>query len=250
MANAYWKSGNLEVTRPAVQWPSAGQILTQLGIALIVLGLWAGLFVGFLQLAGQPADTTTPAEPEIAAAEPSPAETATPPPPTKTPTATASPTASPEPETTSAATAVAGSSAETAEPTPTQPPTATPAPTNTPQPSTPTPSPETEAAPAEETAGVSFANDVLPILEQRCVKCHGGEKQEGGRRIEEGLILQSYQEVMAGSWNGPVIEPGDVEASYLIEQIVTGEMPKKEPRLLPGEVRTISQWVEAGAPNN
>ncbi len=55
---------------------------------------------------------------------------------------------------------------------------------------------------------------------------------------------------MAGSMNGPVIEPGNVENSYLIEQIVTGKMPKKEPRLLPAEIRLITAWVEAGAPNN
>jgi hypothetical protein len=51
-------------------------------------------------------------------------------------------------------------------------------------------------------------------------------------------------------FNGPVIEPGNAEASYLVELITEGEMPKKEPRLLPGEVRTITDWVNAGAPDN
>lgn len=50
--------------------------------------------------------------------------------------------------------------------------------------------------------------------------------------------------------NGPVIEPGDVENSYLIELIVEGKMPKKEPRLLPAQIRAITAWVEAGAPDN
>jgi mono/diheme cytochrome c family protein len=105
-------------------------------------------------------------------------------------------------------------------------------------------------ASANETAEVSFARDVLPIFQRRCVKCHGGEKPEGGRRIEEGLILMSHTEVLAGSWNGPVVKPGNAAESYLVKQITSGEMPKKEPDLLPAEIRIISAWVDAGAPNN
>jgi len=91
---------------------------------------------------------------------------------------------------------------------------------------------------------VSFAGDVLPILQRRCVKCHGGEK------TEEGLILRTYADAMAGSWNGPVIEPGSAEGSFLVEQIVSGKMPKREPRLLPSEIQAISDWIDAGALDN
>jgi mono/diheme cytochrome c family protein len=91
---------------------------------------------------------------------------------------------------------------------------------------------------------VSFSGDVLPIFQRRCVKCHGGE------RTEEGLILKTYADVMAGSWNGPVIEPGSAADSYLVEQIVSGEMPKKQPDLLPSEIRIISNWVDSGALDN
>ena len=62
--------------------------------------------------------------------------------------------------------------------------------------------------------------------------------------------MTTFADIMAGSWNGSVLEPGDAENSYLVEQIVTGEMPKKEPRLLPGEIRIISAWIDAGAPDN
>ena len=84
----------------------------------------------------------------------------------------------------------------------------------------------------------------MPIFERRCVKCHGGE------RTAEGLILNSYADVMTGSWNGPVVEPGSAADSYLVEQIVSGDMPKREPRLLPAEIRTISDWIDAGALDN
>jgi mono/diheme cytochrome c family protein len=98
--------------------------------------------------------------------------------------------------------------------------------------------------PPGESSEVSFAGDVLPIFERRCVKCHGGDK------TEEGLVLKSHADALAGSWNGPVIEPGSAEGSFLVEQIVSGEMPKKGPRLLPSEIRAISDWIDAGAPDN
>jgi hypothetical protein len=91
---------------------------------------------------------------------------------------------------------------------------------------------------------VSFASDVLPVLENRCVQCHGGE------RTEEGLVLTTYADLMAGSWNGPVIVPGSADDSYLVQQIVDGDMPKRGPRLLPAEIRLISEWVNFGAPDN
>ncbi|MDH3674091.1 MAG: hypothetical protein OES12_01240, partial [Anaerolineae bacterium] len=122
-----------------------------------------------------------------------------------------------------------------------------PTPTETLQPATDTPAPAGDTADAEV---VSFSEDVFPIIERRCVKCHGGPKDDGTLRIEEGLKMTSYADILAGSWNGSVIEPGSAEDSYLVEQIVTGEMPKKEPRLLPGEVRLIRAWIDAGAPDN
>jgi mono/diheme cytochrome c family protein len=97
---------------------------------------------------------------------------------------------------------------------------------------------------AEGPSGVSFAQDVLPIFERSCVKCHGGEK------TEEGLVLKTYADVIAGSNNGTVIEPGDAEGSYLVQQVVRGKMPKEGPRLSPEEIQTISDWITAGAPDN
>ena len=102
-------------------------------------------------------------------------------------------------------------------------------------------------APAEapaENATVSFANDVFPILDSRCVNCHGGQ------RVEAGLLMRTYDEIMAGSENGLVILPGDVEGSLLVELIVSQEMPKRGPKLTPPQVQLISDWIAAGAPNN
>ena len=109
-----------------------------------------------------------------------------------------------------------------------------------------TEAPTAEPAPTEEApaATISFAANVLPIIQSRCVNCHGGD------RVEEGLYLLSYDEIMAGSNKGPVIIPGDVEGSLLIELITSQKMPKRGPKLTPAQVQIISDWVAAGAPNN
>lgn len=249
MASSFWKTGSAAARREKIAWPSAGQIFSQLAIAALVCGLWAGAFVGYLSLTRQPGDSPAPTRPAAAAAQATatstPTSTPTPTPTnTSTPTATPSPTDEPAPAAT--VTGELPTATPTATPTPTSTPTLTPTATDTPVPPTATP-----AQTNGESADVSFANDVLPILERRCVKCHGGvDPEEGERRIEEGLVLQTHEEILAGSWNGPVVEPGNVEDSYLVEQIETGEMPKNEPRLLPGEIRVIKAWIEAGAPNN
>ena len=150
---------------------------------------------------------------------------------------------------------IADSDLPVGEPTATPTPTVTPTPTAPPTPTgvsevpseetpTPEPSPTATPAPIVDLANVSFKNNVLPIFEQHCVKCHGGKE------TEEGLVLKSYADVMAGSWNGSVIEPGDVANSYLIEQITSGRMPRRRPSLTPIGIQIISAWVEQGAPDN
>jgi mono/diheme cytochrome c family protein len=100
-------------------------------------------------------------------------------------------------------------------------------------------------APADVPVGeVSFADDVLPIIESRCVKCHGGDK------IEEGLLMRTYDEIMAGSENGPIVVPGDIEGSLMVELVTAKEMPKKGPKLTPPQIQIITNWVADGAPNN
>ena len=110
-----------------------------------------------------------------------------------------------------------------------------------------TEAPATDAAatePAAQGATVSFAGDVLPIIQSRCVSCHGGD------RIEEGLLMRSHAEIIAGSDNGPVISPGDAANSLLVELVATQKMPKRGPKLTPPQVQVITDWVNQGAPDN
>ena len=121
-------------------------------------------------------------------------------------------------------------------------PTQTSAPADTAIPPTDAPTEQPTAEPAAP--GISFTNDVLPILQSRCVNCHGGNK------IEEGLIMKSYAELMAGSKNGPVVIPGDAENSLMVELLRANKMPKKGPKLTPPQVQLIVDWINQGALDN
>lgn len=123
-------------------------------------------------------------------------------------------------------------------------PTQTSAPADTAIPPTEAPAEQPTAEPAAPAAGVSFANDILPILNSRCLNCHGGQK------VEEGLILKSYTDLMAGSDNGPVVVPSDAENSLIVEMLRTNKMPKKGPKLTPPQVQLIVDWVNQGALDN
>ena len=110
------------------------------------------------------------------------------------------------------------------------------------EPATATEAPATQ--PAVQGATVSFANDILPIIESRCIGCHGGD------RTEEGLDLKTHASIMAGSDNGPVIVPGDAANSLLVEMVATQKMPKRGPKLTPPQVQLITDWVNQGALDN
>ena len=119
--------------------------------------------------------------------------------------------------------------------------TSIPASTDTAAPATELP---TATQPAVVDATVSFATDVLPIIQSRCINCHGGD------RTEEGLVLLSYADIMAGSSNGPVVTPGDSEFSLLAELVSNQEMPKRGPKLTPPQVQIIVDWINQGALDN
>jgi mono/diheme cytochrome c family protein len=106
---------------------------------------------------------------------------------------------------------------------------------------------ETIAAPTAEMAaagGVSFKNDVLPIFERSCVRCHGGSRRE------DGLDLRTYASLMSGSEKGAVILPGNANDSELIIQVITGEMPRRAPKLPNEQIQILVDWVNQGALDN
>lgn len=93
---------------------------------------------------------------------------------------------------------------------------------------------------------VDFDHEVVPILKNRCIECHTGDKKKGG------LSLNDRAGLMAGSENGPVVVAGDAAGSRLIEVVTSDDpdasMPPKGERLTEAEVAVLRRWIDEGAP--
>lgn len=105
---------------------------------------------------------------------------------------------------------------------------------------------EVASAPLESQAheAVSFATDVMPILEQHCWECHSEQS------AELGLKLDTYEGVMAGSDYGTVIEAGDADGSLMIDMIAGGDMPEDGDPVPAEQLEILKTWVNEGAENN
>ncbi|HZJ69524.1 MAG TPA: c-type cytochrome domain-containing protein, partial [Planctomycetota bacterium] len=92
-----------------------------------------------------------------------------------------------------------------------------------------------------------FARNVLPILSQRCFKCHGPDAP----KVKSGLRMSGRDALLRGGDRGPAIVPGDPDKSLLIRAVRYAdeelEMPPKQ-QLPPEEVAVLEAWVKAGAP--
>ncbi len=103
--------------------------------------------------------------------------------------------------------------------------------------------------PTQTNDQVSYATDIDPIFQASCVRCHGGE-DDGQPRLEASLNLTTYEGVMAGSEFGSVVEPGDPDASILLEMVAVGDMPEEGDPLTPEQIEAIRTWIAEGAQNN
>ena len=89
-----------------------------------------------------------------------------------------------------------------------------------------------------------FRQQVKPILESRCLKCHGGEAKIRGK-----LRLTSRAHVLRGGETGPAVTLPQAEKSLLLQAIryeslempPTGKLPQRE-------IDILTQWVKLGLP--
>jgi hypothetical protein len=86
--------------------------------------------------------------------------------------------------------------------------------------------------------------DVSAILESRCVVCHTGSS------APLGLRLDTLDNVLKGSQNGPVVVGGKPEASELIRRLKGVSLPRMPmtgpPFLSDGEVVLFERWITSG----
>ena len=76
------------------------------------------------------------------------------------------------------------------------------------------------------------------MLAQQCGMCHSSAAKMGG------LDLSSYQAVLDGGASGPVIEPGDPDASSLVTLMEAGG---HSGQLNESELERVRQWIADGA---
>lgn len=103
-----------------------------------------------------------------------------------------------------------------------------------------------------QTATMSYSEDVVPIFKGWCFECHqpGGQGYEASR-----LDLTTYQGLMKGTKFGPMVIPGDPDASnlyILIQGLASPEirMPFKHKPLPNCLRRNIWKWIFEGANDN
>ena len=86
----------------------------------------------------------------------------------------------------------------------------------------------------------SFESEILPILQAKCSKCHGKEKQNSELRLDtvEGIIK-------GGGSGEPLMVKGDAESSLIISFIKSDDADEKMP---PEE--SSYKWQVRGSPKN
>src|SRR5579863_2114729 len=108
--------------------------------------------------------------------------------------------------------------------------------------------PPTEANPAADPPDPKaiefFESRIRPILADRCLECHGPEKQKGNLRLD------SLAGVLKGGDSGPTVVPNKPDESLLVQVIgytFDIKMPPKS-KLPEREIADLTQWVKRGAP--
>jgi hypothetical protein len=93
--------------------------------------------------------------------------------------------------------------------------------------------------------GPSFVDTVAPIIQGKCVNCHGGANPRGR------LDLSSFAAWKRGGANGPVLVAGNANRSNLALRLVHTDQRRRMPQngqpLPQDEIETIVKWINAGA---
>lgn len=94
---------------------------------------------------------------------------------------------------------------------------------------------------------IIYADVIQPILEKKCVSCHGEASVKGG------LLLSDLKGVLAGGKSGPLFIPGNPDTSLLIHRIHLPADEKKhmppasKPQLTETEIMVLQAWIKSGA---
>lgn len=102
------------------------------------------------------------------------------------------------------------------------------------------------ASPVFAQEKADFQKDILPILRDSCLSCHGPEKQKAKLRLD------TKADAMKGGKDGAILKPGDGAGSELYRRVT---LPKGNDEVMPPEGEPLSKaqadllkaWIDQGA---
>lgn len=99
---------------------------------------------------------------------------------------------------------------------------------------------------AEETDSVGlYEREVKPLLQARCLACHGALQQQAELRLDTGGLIRQ------GGESGPAVISGQPDRSLLLERVGEQDaalrMPPEGEPLTAEEIASIRRWIQAGA---
>ncbi|MDA7672845.1 hypothetical protein N8615_00455 [Verrucomicrobiales bacterium] len=103
------------------------------------------------------------------------------------------------------------------------------------------------SAKADHHEKVLFKELVTPILEAKCIGCHGADKQKGKLRLD------TIEAILKGGSEGLAVVAGNVTESSLIERSLLPidddehMPPEKKPQLTKEEIAVLDFWIRSGA---
>ena len=90
---------------------------------------------------------------------------------------------------------------------------------------------------------VTYADQVRPVLENKCFSCHNPDKKKGD------LDLTSYAATMAGGGGGSIVDPGNPSGSKLVNCVTKKEEPYMPPEgspLAAKDIEILQKWITGG----
>src|SRR3954470_8596320 len=93
---------------------------------------------------------------------------------------------------------------------------------------------------------VDFAKSIQPILEKRCIECHGAKKQKGDLRLD------SKEAALKGGKDAKAIIPGKPDERDMVRRVSLSAghddiMPPKGDPLAKEQIELIKKWITEGA---
>ena len=94
-------------------------------------------------------------------------------------------------------------------------------------------------------AAVDFDQEIRPLLQDRCVECHGPKKNKADLRLD------AKPHALKGGESGPAFVAGNPAKSLIFDRITTKDedtkMPPKGEPLTPAQVEKVRLWIAEGA---